>query len=960
MGDFNVTLKPEEHSNGSSVLTCDMGEFRDAINSLEVEDLNSTGFQYTWTKSLKNPMCNTLKKLDRIMVNDEFLGKFIIAHGMFLPYLISDHSPAMLIIPNRIAMRKKSFRFANYIADKLDFIDTVKSVWDKQIKGCGMYKVVQKLKQLKRPLNNLNWNNGNIFEKVVVLKEKLEKAQSDVDEDPFNNAKKEFASQLFEEYTIAAEDEIKLLHQKVKIQWLKEGDRNTAFFHNILKIRKHKSRIESICGEDGKIFEGNEVPDQFVNHFNKFLRVSVPVTPLHSLGDIVNLKLTLEEAEEMVREVTDAEIKDALFDIDSSKAAWPDGYSACFYKKSWQIVGKELCLAIREFFNSGKILREINATLIALMPKLDTPNKELLRGYNRKSGARRCAMKIDLQKAYDTISWNFLKEVLQLVGFHKSIVNWIMTCITTTSFSICINGEIKGFFKGGNGLRQGDPISPYLFTLVMEVFNMIMIKNIKEASQFRYHYGCNKLNLTHLCFVDDLIVLCNGDVESLKVLIASVLSTMQQYWASVYMLHDTVLKRLERLFKRFLWNAGGSIKGKARVAWNLVCRPKDQGGLGVKPLKKWNEVLLVSQIWKIIERKESLWVKWVNTVKLKSRSIWEIKACNSDSWGWRCMLEIRDKIKPHVLYKVGNGMTISAWHDKWCAQGPLDIFISNRDLYDARLSNKACLADVISNGKWSWPIEWESEFLDLQQIAVPKLNQSKDAVKWVENNNKEESYSIKVVWQSLRDNWPKVKWKHVVWFSQCNPKQAFIIWMAVQGKLLTQDRMVWLQGNDLKCPLCKGCSDSHKHLFFECPFAKKVTTVAGTLYLGVVLGMSLFDPFSWVSLALGGSNFYLGLSGLMHRIMYHKEVRLDIHVSECFWPCNAFPIVSNSDSDVADAICVWRVLFMLPFNVMHQSSGQDDGGGEALERIYECLDALDASTAEKHATEILNGLGFNK
>ncbi|GJT51143.1 RNA-directed DNA polymerase, eukaryota, reverse transcriptase zinc-binding domain protein [Tanacetum coccineum] len=104
MGDFNVTLKPEEHSNGSSVLTCDMGEFRDAINSLEVEDLNSTGFQYTWTKSLKNPI------------------------------------PAMLIIPNRIAMRKKSFRFANYIAEKLDFIDTVKSVWDKQIKGCGLGK----------------------------------------------------------------------------------------------------------------------------------------------------------------------------------------------------------------------------------------------------------------------------------------------------------------------------------------------------------------------------------------------------------------------------------------------------------------------------------------------------------------------------------------------------------------------------------------------------------------------------------------------------------------------------------------------------------------------------------------------------------------------------------------------------------------------------------------------------
>ncbi|GKA14486.1 RNA-directed DNA polymerase, eukaryota, reverse transcriptase zinc-binding domain protein [Tanacetum coccineum] len=93
--------------------------------------------------------------------------------------------------------------------------------------------------------------------------------------------------------------------------------------------------------------------------------------------------------------------------------------------------------------------------------------QELLKGYNRKSGSRRCAMKIDLQKAYDTISWDFIKDVLSAVGFHDTMINWIMTCITTTKFFICVNGEIKGYFNGGRGLRQGDPISPYLFTLVI-------------------------------------------------------------------------------------------------------------------------------------------------------------------------------------------------------------------------------------------------------------------------------------------------------------------------------------------------------------------------------------------------------------------------------------------------------------------------------------------------------------
>ncbi|GJX97086.1 hypothetical protein Tco_0352884 [Tanacetum coccineum] len=267
--------------------------WKDAVIILEVEDLCSSGFHFTWTKSLKN-LNSTLKKLDRIMINEEFLGQFDQAHSMFLPYLVSDHSPSMLIIPNRIAKKKKSFMFANYVADKNGFLETVKSVWDKKVKGNVMYRVVQKLKQLKKPLNILNWSNGNLFGKVVILRDKLKEAQSVVDADPFNNNKKEVAVHLFEEYTIAAEDEIKLLHQKIKIKWLKEGDRNIAYFHRVLKAKRHKSRVESICREDGKRYVGDEVSDQFVHHFNKFLGTSMSVMPLNSLGDIVKLKLTDE------------------------------------------------------------------------------------------------------------------------------------------------------------------------------------------------------------------------------------------------------------------------------------------------------------------------------------------------------------------------------------------------------------------------------------------------------------------------------------------------------------------------------------------------------------------------------------------------------------------------------------------------------------------------------------------
>ena len=181
-----------------------------------------------------------------------------------------------------------------------------------------------------------------------------------------------------------------------------------------------------------------------------------------------------------------------------------------------------MCEAVQEFFNSGQLLSEVNTTVISLIPKIPTPNKvtdfrpiaccnvlykciskvltnrlkdglgdlvdenqsafipnrqisdnvmltqELMRNYHLNKGPARCAFKVDIQKAYDTVHWGFLRSILTHFGFHTCMVRWIMKCITSVTFSVNVNGEIHGFFKGRRGLRQGDPMSPYLFTLVME------------------------------------------------------------------------------------------------------------------------------------------------------------------------------------------------------------------------------------------------------------------------------------------------------------------------------------------------------------------------------------------------------------------------------------------------------------------------------------------------------------
>ncbi|XP_071695720.1 uncharacterized protein [Rutidosis leptorrhynchoides] len=211
MGDFNVILKVDEHSAGGSSMTEEMNEFQECVNNIEVEDICSSGFHFTWTKSLKNPNCETLKKLDRIMANEEFVTNFSRAHALFQPYLISDHSPALLIIPDGLINKPKSFRFMNFIADKAEFIPLVENGRKKEVNGCPMFRVVKKLKAMKKDLKKLNWANGNVFSNVAALKVKLQKIQAEVDAKPHDKEIRADAVKSLNDYKEACNDETKIL-----------------------------------------------------------------------------------------------------------------------------------------------------------------------------------------------------------------------------------------------------------------------------------------------------------------------------------------------------------------------------------------------------------------------------------------------------------------------------------------------------------------------------------------------------------------------------------------------------------------------------------------------------------------------------------------------------------------------------------------------------------------------------
>lgn len=95
--------------------------------------------------------------------------------------------------------------------------------------------------------------------------------------------------------------------------------------------------------------------------------------------------------------------------------------------------------------------------------------------------------------------------------FPESMIGWVRECVSTAHFSISMNGYLEGHFNGGRGLRQGDPISPYLFLMFMEAFSCTLKENIMQRG-FKFHPSCEQLQVSHLCFTDDLFLFSAADI----------------------------------------------------------------------------------------------------------------------------------------------------------------------------------------------------------------------------------------------------------------------------------------------------------------------------------------------------------------------------------------------------------------------------------------------------------------
>ena len=531
--------------------------FQQWIDNNGLIDLGFYGPKFTWARGGSRPTRKEAR-LDRALCNGAWRVKFPEGVVRHLIQACSDHSPLLIATggsPNSIN-RTAPFRFQAAWMTHNQFEKLVKEKW------MAGTPISTNLDNLATALSI--WNRevfGNLYSRKRQLWARIEGIQRSIATGgPPYLLKLE--RRLRKELDLTLDQLDLLWYQKARVDQLRDGDRNTRFFHTSTIIRRRRNRISTLQDENEEWIEDPaSLRDLVVNHFKRLFTEDDTEYSGSQLGTWDFPVLSADDVRELVRPFSKDDVLLALQSMHPYRAPGPDGFQAIFFQKQWHIVGDDICSTVLRVLGGDRLPVGLNNTYITLIPKIPSPEKvihfrpiglcnvvyklitkclvnklkrvlpklispmqssfipgrqitdniivmqEIIHSMRRKTGAKGwMAVKLDLEKAYDRLRWGFISDTLNRMQLPRGLVDVIMHCITSSSLNVLWNGTPTSDFQPSRGLRQGDPLSPYLFVACMERLTQL-IESMSLAGQWTaFPVTCNGVRISHLMFADDVVL----------------------------------------------------------------------------------------------------------------------------------------------------------------------------------------------------------------------------------------------------------------------------------------------------------------------------------------------------------------------------------------------------------------------------------------------------------------------
>ncbi|XP_073298281.1 uncharacterized protein [Primulina huaijiensis] len=482
---------------------------------------------------------------------------------LFLPdWIGSDHRPLLMTLYSdatvNLVRYPKRFTFEHKWFLEEGFDTFFKNCWQSIIKSDPL---PDKLLRCRGELQNWAGTHFNqLGKKIQKLRKEVNLLMSSTIA-KFNTGRISEIEKEIEKLSYQEEIHWK---QRSRVNWLNYGDRNTKYFHSSATTRRNTNQIRGLNNADGVwCTDYSSLVDITTDYFTcLFTSIKPSTQDIAMVMDTIVPVVGNEMNDKLCEPFTEDEIRKAVFDLSPSKAPGSDGFTAMFYQKLWTTVGRDVTKAVLEILNEKGDLKEWNSTVVTLIPKVSEPKTlkdyrpislcntcykivsraitnrfrpilaqlidstqsaflpgrlildNVLVGFecmnwirnNLKAKSGFAALKLDMSKAYDRVEWIYLQKLLLKMGFAEGWVELLMKCVTTVSYSFKINHSIFGTIKPTRGIRQGDPLSPYLFVLCTQGLSSLIRKSV-ECKLFKgVKVASTSPVISHLFFADDSLV----------------------------------------------------------------------------------------------------------------------------------------------------------------------------------------------------------------------------------------------------------------------------------------------------------------------------------------------------------------------------------------------------------------------------------------------------------------------